>query len=359
MKKESVTLRIFLIILVILILLIPLFMVQSLINEREYYRDEAIREISKSWASSQLIAGPVLTIQKRNLTKDANGNQYSTLYNTHLLPNNLNITAELSPEIRYRGIYEVILYKSRIKVKGNFDIRNLNDDLFKDAENILSFNVSDLKGIKKNVLFKWNGNISEVNPGLKNNEIFKSGFFANINLNKEQKNYDFEFDLELNGSEEINFLPLGKTTDVNVKSNWNNPSFAGAFLPFKRNVNEKGFNASWQVNHFNRDYPQEWNNKIYDINQSSFGVKLLMPVDEYQKTMRTSKYGIMVILLTFLSFFMIEIFSNKILHPIQYLLIGLALIIFYSTLLSLSEYIKFDYSYFLTSFSFNSLIIFE
>ena len=134
-----------------------------------------------------------------------------------------------------------------------------------------------------------------------------------------------------------------------MKSSWNNPSFEGAFLPLSREITEDGFTAQWKVNYFNRSYPQEWEEKTYDPFPSAFGVKLLVPVDEYQKTMRTSKYGIMIIVLTFLSFFMIELFSKKVIHPIQYLLVGLALIIFYSILLAISEYILFQYSYLISS----------
>ena len=132
---------------------------------------------------------------------------------------------------------------------------------------------------------------------------------------------NFEIELELNGMENLDFIPLGKFTEVNVNSPWNNPSFAGAFLPTTREITEDGFTAQWRVNHFNRSYPQEWEGKTYDAFPSAFGVKLLVPVDEYQKTMRTSKYGLMIIVLTFLSFFMIELFSKKVIHPIQYLLV--------------------------------------
>jgi len=134
-----------------------------------------------------------------------------------------------------------------------------------------------------------------------------------------------------------------------MKSAWNNPSFIGEFLPSSRELTDRGFTAAWKVNQFNRNYPQEWYNDTYELYASSFGVKLLIPVDEYQKTMRTSKYGIMIILLTFVSFFMIEIFNKKALHPIQYLLIGLSLVIFYSILLALSEYMLFQYSYLISS----------
>jgi inner membrane protein len=139
-----------------------------------------------------------------------------------------------------------------------------------------------------------------------------------------------------------------------MKSSWNNPSFEGAFLPLSREITEDGFTAQWKVNYFNRSYPQEWKEKTYDPFPSAFGVKLLVPVDEYQKTMRTSKYGLMIIVLTFLS--LIELFSKKVIHPIQYLLVGLALIIFYSILLAISEYILFQYSYLISSLLIIALI---
>jgi inner membrane protein len=145
--------------------------------------------------------------------------------------------------------------------------------------------------------------------------------------------------------DDLNFVPMGKNTEVNVSSSWSNPSFIGNFLPAEREVQENGFTASWSVNHFNREFPQEWENQQYDVFKDKFGVKFFIPADEYQQTMRSSKYGLLIIILTFVSFFLVEVFSGKAIHPIQYLLIGLALIIFYSLLLSLSEYILFQYSY--------------
>jgi inner membrane protein len=162
--------------------------------------------------------------------------------------------------------------------------------------------------------------------------------------------------LLVNGIDDLSFLPVGKTTTVNVKSKWNNPNFNGAYLPATRNISEDGFNADWKISYFNRSFPQNWEGSTQQISSSAFGVKLLMPVDEYQKTMRTSKYGLMIIVLTFLSFFMIELFSKRAIHPIQYLLVGFALILFYSLLLSISEYLSFDYSYLISSLLVISLI---
>ncbi len=363
MKKDSIILRTILSIGVIVLLVVPLTMIQSLIHERQSYRDEAVNEINKSWADNQIVAGPILTVVNEKWIENSDGKKYKTQNSYHLLPEKLEYEAELIPETRYRGIYEVTLYKAKIRTTGYFDFDKIRAMKFEDllvdqVESYLSFNVSDLKGIQENVIYKWNHEQQEVNPGLKTNEIFKNGFTTEVKINNNDKKYYFEITIQLKGSENLEFIPIGKTTEVKMKSKWNNPSFIGKFLPSSREITANRFSASWNVNNFNRNYPQEWLNNKYDVFSSSFGVKLLIPVDEYQKTMRTSKYGIMIILLTFISFFMIEIFNKKVLHPIQYLLIGLALIIFYSILLSLSEYILFQYSYLIAALLVVGLISF-
>jgi inner membrane protein len=357
MKKDSVALRILLIAAITILLLIPLLMIQSLITDRQQYRFKAVQEISKSWAGAQTIAGPVITVTHKKEKENKDGKKYFVTKSFHYLPENLNIEVVVTPEKRYRGIYEVMLYKSKIKMKGNFNLEKLTNQ-FSDKnieQSYISFNISDLRGIQKDAVFKLNGTNYNLISGLKN-KIFKGGFYSDFDLNTENVLQNFEIELELNGMENLDFIPLGKFTGVNVNSSWSNPSFAGAFLPTTREVTEDGFTAQWRVNHFNRPYPQEWEGKIYDTFPSAFGVKLLVPVDEYQKTMRTSKYGLMIIALTFLSFFMIELFSKKVIHPIQYLLVGLALLIFYSILLAISEYILFQYSYLISTLLIIALI---
>lgn len=349
MKKESATLRILLISAIVILLLIPNFMIQSLITERQQYRLDAINEIGRSWAGAQIVAGPVISVTKKKQRKDKNGDKYFTKESSHYLPEKLEITADVEPEIRYKGIYELVLYKSKIKMKGHINLSKLRERFPADDfdEIYISFNVSDLRGIQKDVKLKLNGKEYNLIPGLKN-KIFRNGFYANIQLDKDTVQH-FEIELDLNGMENLEFIPLGKYSEININSPWNNPGFSGAFLPASRKIEEDGFNAKWTVNYFNRTYPQEWQNIIYDVFPSAFGVKLLIPVDEYQKTMRMSKYSLMIIVLTFLSFFLVEVFSKKAIHPIQYLLVGLALIIFYSILLAISEYVVFQYSYLISS----------
>ena len=350
MKKESVALRIILIASIIILLIIPLLMVQSLITDRQIYRQEAVNEISKSWAGMQSIAGPMITISRKVEKIDSKGNKYFVIKDDYYLPETLKIDVEVMPEKRYKGIYEVMLYKSKIKMSGTINLSKLNEK-FQDEkfdESYISFNISDLRGIQKDAELVLDGKKYKLTPGLKD-KVFHNGFYCDLDLSKHNLPQNFEIELELNGMENLNFIPLGKFTELNMKSSWNNPSFEGAFLPLSREITKDGFTAQWKVNYFNRSYPQEWEEKTYDPFPSAFGVKLLVPVDEYQKTMRTSKYGLMIIVLTFLSFFMIELFSKKVIHPIQYLLVGLALIIFYSILLAISEYILFQYSYLISS----------
>ena len=357
MKKESVALRIILIASIIILLIIPLLLIQSLITDRQVYRQEAVNEISKSWAGVQSIAGPIITISRKVEKADSKGNEYFVIKDDYYLPETLKIDVEVLPEKRYKGIYEVMLYKSKLKMSGTFNLAKLKEKYANEAvdESYISFNISDLRGIQKDAQLNLNGKKYKLIPGLKD-KVLRNGFYSDLDLSAKDLPQNFDIELELNGMENLEFVPLGKFTEVNMKSSWNNPSFEGAFLPLSREITKDGFTAQWKVNYFNRSYPQEWKEKTYDPFPSAFGVKFLVPVDEYQKTMRTSKYGLMIIVLTFLSFFMIELFSKKVIHPVQYLLVGLALIIFYSILLAISEYLLFQYSYFISSLLIIALI---
>lgn len=334
-------------------LLIPLFMIQSLIEDRQSYRNEAVREVSKGWAGSQTVSGPVLNVNYTNELKDKDGKILTTNFYTNLLPENVNYDVEIFPEKRYRGIFEIILYRAKIKINGKFSINELTKTINnKKIDNAyVSFNLSDLRGMQKESLLKWNNDNFNLIAGLNSKFVLRNGFHSVVPIMPDKNEYAFEIDLMINGLDNLEFLPIGKTTNVSVKSKWNAPSFIGAFLPSERKIDKKGFTASWTINSFNRPFPQQWSSEHFDIFNSAFGLNLLVPVDQYQMTMRSSKYGLMIIVLTFLSFFMIELFGKTVIHPIQYLLIGLALVIFYSMLLAISEYFSFDISYIIASMS--------
>ena len=184
-----------------------------------------------------------------------------------------------------------------------------------------------------------------MNPGVASSDILCAGVNVPVTGLKRIQAFPFQMNLDINGSLRLAFVPVGKTTTIELASTWNSPSFDGAFLPTSREVSTDGFKAQWKVLHLNRNYPQQWKGSQYDLNPSAFGVKLYIPADAYQKTMRTAKYALMFIAFTFLAFFFSEAKNRIRIHPFQYLLIGLALIIFYTLLLSIAEHLSFDAGY--------------
>ena len=310
--------------------------------------------MSEKWGGSQLLAGPILTVPLKKQYKDDKGNITTSIQYAHFLPDELSIQGNVSPQIRRRGIYEVVLYSGKLKVSGAFphpvmDDLGISDQeiMWKDA--LLSLGITDMKGIKETIKLTWNDSDLTANPGIESNDVIRSGVSTKVELKENGKSNTFSFNIDLNGSQELKFIPVGKETRVVVSSSWNAPSFQGSFLPEKREISKNGFTAEWKVLQLNRNYPQKWVGKHYEILHSAFGVNLLMPVDHYQKTMRTVKYALLFIGLTFMSFFVIETLTRKTIHPIQYLLIGFALLLFYTLLLSLSEHIHFGYSYLIAS----------
>ena len=360
-SKDSVSLKLMIIGILSLVLLIPGAMIQNLISEREKTRNEVISEINSKWGYAQTIVGPVISVPYKTYYYEDN-ELVTTINHVHFLPDNLEIDGKINPDIRYRGIYKVVVYNSLLKFRGEFKEINVNDlDIDESSilwdQAVIYVGISDMRGISKELELVLNDKSHGVNPGLPVKDIVKSGIASKI-LIKNNSHIKFEFELDLNGSESLNFQPIGKTTNVKIKSDWRTPSFDGAFLPDEREINESGFTAKWNVLHLNRNYPQKWINYAYLTDESSFGVNLLFPVDQYQKANRSVKYAIMFIGLTFLAFFFSETLNRVRIHPVQYMLVGLALVIFYTLLISLSEHIGFGFSYLLSSILIISLIVY-
>lgn len=363
--KESVTVKLAFIGLLIIVLLIPSSMVDNLINERADRQQDVIKDISYNFSGSQQIKGPVLVIpyktQEKDFDKTGKEITREVIQNLYILPDDLNIKAKLNTEIIHRGIYNAVVYKTNIKVNGNFSKADLNalsltpGQLMLDKAKI-TFSISDLKGLKTNPIVKAGTQMLTASPSFNNEALFTDGLQVAADLTDTSKqNLPFDYSLDLTGSDELSFLQLGKTTDVEVTGNWNSPSFDGRALPDTRKINDTGFNAHWRMLYYNRPYPQQWTGNDTLLNnyakqtQATFGVKLRLPVDEYQKTTRTSKYAILIILLTFISLFLTELIRKQRIHSFNYILIGAAMIIYYILLLSFSEQIGFAYAYLVAS----------
>ena len=348
------------IVLIALLLLIPTGMIKSIIYEREQTQREAIDEVSEKWGGEQTLQGPVLTIPYTRYVKEidkASGKEklVQITERLHVLPNKLNVQASVNPDRRHRGVYEIVVYNSHLQVSGEFtklDFKDLESKghTFKFNEATLDAGIGDLRGIEKQINLNWDGQKIGFNPGVSNQDIFYTGINAKVNIAPADDHlYRFSFDVELKGSQQLFFTPVGKETDVVLTSDWQTPKFTGSFLPDKYTTDKNGFKAHWNVLNLNRNYPQSWTGSSYKINDSAFGVDLKLPVDNYQKSHRTIHYALLFIGLTFLVFFFIEIFQSSGIHPIQYILVGIALVVFYTLLLSISEHIRFNSAFLLSA----------
>ena len=362
--STSITLKMVIIGILILVLLIPTNMVESLIREREFTSNDAVKEVASKWGLDQTIGTPVISIPYYTIGTDANGHKQTYINYAHILPNDVQIETNVTPEKKKRGLYEIVLYNTQTTIKGSFksEIDKLqqktNNGLRLDLAQI-QLGISDLKGLKDIVSFNIDGiDTMEFNPGVPNNDIYYSGMSFPINL-MDRTDFAFECKLNLNGSTSLHFQPYGKKTTVELHSAWGNPSFEGYFLPDTSHITDTSTFAKWKILQLNRNYPQyglgafiRESEQAAAIQQgqsdSSFGVRLMLPVDEYQKTNRSAKYAIMFILLTIVSFFFVEIIHKKRVHPIQYLLIGFGIVLFYILLLSISEHLNFDSAYWIS-----------
>lgn len=346
-----------------LLLLIPTSMVKDLIEEREEIADDVIKTVSDQWCSKQDVIAPCLTLEKTIQSTSTVENKVNkaddkttvityTKKKLNILPHNLDITGNIETKVLKRSIYNVVTYDTPLTLTGDFQLTEEELQTVLPFEGLaeIDFAVSNLKGISDEITLQFGEQRVILTPngtGL-DNKSKKMSAKVDITELLSGKSIPFSMTLSLKGSKSINFVPVAKTTNVQLKSDWNSPSFSGNFLPSSREVTNEGFTSKWKISYVNRSYPQLfWDSDKLDkeISDSAFGVKLILPVEHYQQCMRTSKYALLFIFLTFAAFFFIETLNKKSIHPIQYLFVGLALTIFYSLLLSFSEHIGFTWAY--------------
>jgi len=388
--QESITVKLVSIGFLVLILLIPSSWIQDLMNERQSRAEEVMHEVSNKWSGSQTLSGPILVIPYKIRQKIDHGKdgieiqEYIQKY--FLLPETLDINGDIDPTVLHRGIFDAAVYTSALKIKSNFnkpDFASLSipDDMVQWKDAYMIFSITDLRGISENPSFTV-GNIAKptepssdlgvsVRKFLRENTLpypepsgDVSGFSSNGIIAKLgwQSEKDFvgntAIKITLKGSNRLSFNPTGKTTTVQLKGPWGNPSFDGEFLPENRTITDDAFTANWKILHFNRPFAQQWTESEVRLSGSEFGVKLIVPVDQYQKSIRTSKYGQLIIILTFVALFLVEITKKIRIHPFQYILIGAALIIYYILLISFSEQVGYNFAYWIATAATVGLISF-
>lgn len=354
--------------------------------ERQGLKDSAQREVSQKWGAAQTFSGPFIVVPYETKITNSYGTTVGTeKHNIKLLPDKILIDGIISPEIKKRGIYKVILYQTDLNVSGFFpkpDLSALNvaDSTIQWNKATINIGISDMGGIRAPIDLNWQNQQLELSPGTDSKSFASSGVSRTIDLSKakEEDKLPFSFVVKLRGSQDMKFLPLGKETNVQLKSSWASPSFQGRFLPDSSAIDKDGFSAKWTVLDMNRNFPQQWIDdehvpvvgsfnsgygNVINYSQkgntvrSGFGVRLLETVDEYHKNTRSAKYSLLIIVLTFMMYFFFEIVSKAKIHPLQYLLIGLAISLFYVLLLSLSEHFGFNLAYLTSAVATMFLII--
>lgn len=339
----------------VIVLLIPLGMVRSLIHERQKTAEQAETNILSLWGGPQTIGGPVLCVPFRRGAQGEKGAE-RVIRQAVFLPDVLSVDGRITTEIRYRGIFEVPVYTARLSVSGSFDpadftLSNIEAQEILWDRAFLSVGVTDPRGIKDGVTLNWGDETIPFGPRKRDMALYDGMIQCPIEgpaLGEGQAPIPFSFDLTVSGGKQIRFLPLGRETDVTVSAPWRTPSFQGAYLPQDRSMAKSGFSATWRVLELGRNFPHAWAEQ--EISRESvfdhaFGLDLYEPVDVYQMTERSAKYAVLFIGLTFLGFFLFELFGDRRIHPIQYLMVGAALCVFYLLELSLSEHISFVAAY--------------
>ena len=343
----------------IVLLSLPLMMVRELINERADYRSEVVDAIEQSTSGSQKLAGPLIAIPiTETLTRMENQKEvnYQRSWVYYWLPESLAVTGKQTVESRRVGIYSGQVWHNALQIKASFDplrlaaLRKTNIVLGPPR---LVVSVGDARGIGAIHAPEVNGNVLSVEPGLG-----ISGDGAGIHmpmpaLAEDNKPLEIAFSLDLNGTGEFSLVPIGRNSELQLTSNWPHPGFLGSFLPTQREVSAAGYRAHWQSSWFANDMGSYFKDDM-EIPWSrlpAFSADVMSLADQYQLTDRATKYAILLIGLTFMAFFVFESLTRHPLHPMQYLLVGLSLVLFYLVLLALSEHVGFTAAWLAASLS--------
>lgn len=375
---SSLTFKFGLIAVLLVALQIPLLLFHLLQSERKSRQGEAEDEVSGLWGGHQTICAPVLkfgAVVKEARTRAENGRKVQEVvdspYLLTVLPDELDMAGEVAPEVRTRGIYQIPLHSTSVEMKGKFAVPAAIWPA--DATNLTilaMISISDTKGVKEARLV-IDGKELPLRPGSAESVYERmrlspgslasltkgrnagyasyrgNSLVAELDLAEWAPGAEKEFSLHLrvNGSGPLLFSPAGRNCSLALKSAWPSPSFTGDILPDEREVTDGGFTASWHVMELNRPYPQSWLGEAFDIRGADIGVSLVLPANFYQQVSRTAKYATLFIIIVLVSLLIAERLSGALVHPLQYVVASLALVMFYMLLLALAEHMPFPAAY--------------
>ncbi|AOI73780.1 cell envelope integrity protein CreD [Burkholderia ubonensis] len=349
----------------VLLILIPLHLVSSIVQERASYREDALRSIWSSYAGPQTMTGPILVVPYTEVTRirteAAPGQPASERVQTEakrllVFPKTLSVKGSVATSVRYRGIHKALVYDLQSRWEGTLalpDLKQLQQSAghvsFAIGNPYLAFGISDIRGLMAQPVLVFGGKRLTMEQGAQLASL-RQGVHADLDLGafpaaSAENVVPFSIELPLLGAQSVAFAPIADQNDFSLKSAWPHPSFDGAFLPRTRTVDAGGFASAWSLTSFNTKVREQIAAGNGDDALEAASVSLIEPVNVYLEAERATKYGALFVMLTFASFFMFELVKRLRIHPIQYLLVGLSLALFFLLLLSLSEHIAFEYAY--------------
>lgn len=337
-----------------LLLLVPLEMIERLIAERAHLYDMAREEVATTWGRPQIVGGPILIVPFEH-TGYRDGQPWTITDELYALPERFDVAGNVDTQERSRGIYRVPVYSARLRITGSFAVPTVGGEyenpvlLWDRAE--IALPITGARSVREPIVFSAGGGTTTFAAGSERVAGFGTQLvasYAALGLGAIAAPLAFSFDLALDGTMALRFLPVGDETRVELTSNWPSPNFLGAFLPRDRTVTASGFTADWRVLALNRGYPSVWRSSArapQSVMDSAFGAQLITPIGIHQATLRAAKYAVLIIGLTFAAYFLFELFAGLRLHALQYLLIGMANCVFFLLLLALAEHIGFGPAY--------------
>jgi len=355
---EAAKRLIFLAILVLL-MLIPLNMVEGVVQERAERKLEVETEIGAQWGPAQTVGGPILVIpydvaETRSKSDGSSENRLVRHY-ASFLPAQTQIAAKAKVEERYKSIYRVLVYGTDIHLSGSFaapDFARWNIDPARIHWNEASIALI-LPGAHalRSIAISIDQQPLAIDAGLLPQHPVGTGLHGELAL-AGPRELAFDITLALNGQGALSLLPLSGQSEITVSSDWPHPDFIGTPLPVSHEISAEGFTGSWSINHLATGTPMGWRDSDFRLDPNTLtavGVSLVEPGDVHQQADRIVKYGILVVGLTFGTIFIIGLLKSQRVHLVQYLLIGMSIALFYLLLLSLAEQMAFAWAYLIAS----------
>lgn len=365
-------LKVLMVVVLTLAILVPLMLIRGTIQERQAYREQAVQDVAANFGGPQVFGGPVLVVPYSEVVEEFvpqpdGGTRKATRTvqgRWTFFPATLAVDGELVPDTRKRGLHEVRVYQwnGDVRARFNASIPAAEGRTRTIGEPWLGYAISDVGGLNGSPALRIDGRPMPVQQGMGLADV--SGVHVRLPVPAQgaQLRLDTAMTLQLRGTETFALVPYGDANDLRVRSRWPHPKFQGASP--QQDSGGQGFKARWQIaavasnaqRHFSYDAatsaaasgatePARARTMSAPAAQDAVQVSLIDPVNPYMQADRATKYGLLFVALTFVGFFMFELIKRVPVHPIQYLLVGLAIAIFFLLLVSLSEHIAFGIAY--------------